>query len=277
MIRTTNKAWTIAVHTILIISCFMFLFPIVWMLLTSLKSNREIMQVPLTILPEAIDISKIKYLLFSDKYFLKYFLNSLIVAGVGTLISTANSVAAGFCFAKINFRGSKVLFFVILSTLMIPFESYMIPLFNFTASLGILNTYTGLIFPIIVSSFGIFLMTQYMQTIPDEMIEAARIDGAGVCSVFFRIVIPNAISPIMLLLIFQFMNAWGDFIWPLIITKTQSMYVMELGVTKYRNTYAIDYSLLMSASMLAITPVVIVYLFFKRYITESMVLTGLKA
>jgi multiple sugar transport system permease protein len=261
----------------LILSCFMFLFPIAWMLLTAMKSNQELMRIPLTILPERVDLSKLKALLFSDRYFFGYFVNSLVVAGVGTIISTANSVAAGFCFAKLQFRGKKFLFFAILATLMIPFESYMIPLFNFTASLGILNTYTGLIFPIIVSSFGVFLMTQYMQTIPDEMIEAAKIDGAGVCGVFFRIVIPNALSPIMLLIIFQFMNAWGDFIWPLIITKTQSMYVMELGITKYRNTINVDYGLLMSASFLAITPVIVVYLFFKRFITESIVMTGLKA
>jgi ABC-type glycerol-3-phosphate transport system permease component len=277
MIRTKNRACIAAMNAVLVLSCLVFLFPIAWMILTSLKSNEEILRVPPTILPDKMDISKYEFLLFSDKFYLKFFLNSLIVAGIGTLVSTLNSIAAGFCFAKINFRGSRILFFVILSTLMIPFESYMIPLFSFIVKLKMLNTYKGLIFPIIVSSFGIFLMTQYMRTIPDEMIEAARIDGASIWKIFMSIVVPLSVSSIMLLAIFQFMTAWGDFIWPLIITKTQGMYVMELGLTKYRNQFDIDYSLLMSASMMAITPVLVVFLFFKRYIIESTVMTGLKA
>ena len=112
-------------------------------------------------------------------------------------------------------------------------------------------------------------MTQYIKTIPDELIEAARIDGASIWKIFFAVIVPLSLSSIVLLAIFQFMTAWGDFIWPLIVSKTQKMYVMELGLTKYRNQFNIDYSLLMSASMMAILPVLIVYLLFKRYIIEK--------
>jgi len=277
MIKSRNRAANLIIHVFLAASCVVFLFPIVWMALTSMKGNAEILKSPPTFLPEKFDFGKYAYLLFSDKFYCRFFMNSIIVAGIGTVVSTIDSMAAGFCFAKIRFRGSRLLFFVILSTLMIPFESYMIPLFNISVKLKLLNTYAGLIFPIIVSSFGIFLMTQYMQTIPDEMIEAARIDGASIWRIFFTIITPLSISSIMLLAIFQFMTAWGDFIWPLIITKSQNMYVMELGLTKYRGQFDIDYSLLMSACMMAITPVLIVFLFFRRYIIESTVMTGIKA
>lgn len=276
MIKEKNSTIRILMNTSLAVSCFIFVFPVFWMLMTSMKSNQEIYNPIPRIFPEFFNISKYKYLLFEDKYYLRFFINSMIVTTIGTIVSTVDSLAAGFCFAKIKFKGSKVIFFVILATLMIPFESYMIPLFDFTVKAKLLNTYRGLIFPIIVSSFGVFLMTQYIKTIPDELIEAARIDGANIWKIFFTIIVPLSLSSIVLLAIFQFMTAWGDFIWPLIVSKTQKMYVMELGLTKYRNQFNIDYSLLMSASMMAILPVLIVYLLFKRYIIESNVMTGIK-
>jgi len=276
MIKEKNRTLRILMNTSLAASCFIFVFPVFWMLMTSMKSNQEIYNPIPRIFPKFFDISKYKYLLFEDKYYLRFFINSMIVTTIGTIVSTVDSLAAGFCFAKIKFKGSKMIFFVILATLMIPFESYMIPLFNFAVKTKLLNTYRGLIFPIIVSSFGVFLMTQYIKTIPDELIEAARIDGANIWKIFFTIIVPLSLSSIVLLAIFQFMTAWGDFIWPLIVSKTQKMYVMELGLTKYRNQFNIDYSLLMSASMMAILPVLIVYLLFKRYIIESNVMTGIK-
>ena len=246
------------------------------MIATSLKPDAEILRIPPTIFPKTWFLGRFEKLLFVDKYFLRYFLNSIIVASVGTFVSTFGSVIAGFVFAKINFRFKNVLFFLLLATIMVPFECYMVPLFNFAVKLGVLDTYPGLIMPIIISSFGIFFLRQFVQTIPDSLIDAARIDGASVWKVFIEIILPISLSATAVLEIFQFMKAWGDFIWTLGITKIEKMYVMELGLTKYRDQFSIDYGTLMAATSLAIVPVLTVFIVLRRYIITGITLSGIK-
>ena len=168
------------------------------------------------------------------------------------------------------------MFFLILATLMIPFQCYMIPLYLMSVQLQWIDTYTGLIFPIVVSSFGIFFVRQNMQSIPDSLLEAAKIDGASIWQTFFLIVVPLSVSAAVVLAIFQFMTAWGDFIWPLVVTNSQKMFVLELGLTKFRGQFADDYGLMMTGASLGIVPVVLVFLFFRRYIIEGMTLSGIK-
>ena len=273
--RLQQKIYRIGTHVVLAVSSIIIIFPFFWMISTSLKPDAEILRIPPTLIP--IHWNKGFYQeLLNDAVFLRYFLNSLIVATTGTVISTCNSLIAGFVFAKFRFRGRNVLFFLILVTIMVPFQCYMIPLYVTAVRSGLVDTYTGLIFPIIVSSFGIFFMRQNIQTIPDSLLEAAKIDGASIWGTFLRIVAPLSVSAIVILGIFQFMTAWGDFIWPLVITNSRKMFVLELGLARFIGEFSIDYGMIMAGATLAILPVVVVFLIFRRYVIEGMTLSGIK-
>jgi len=271
--RKHINTWIIEI--ILFVSSLIIIFPFFWMIVTSLKSNAEILKIPFTIFPEIVNLTNYKKLL-TDGLFLRYFLNSIIVSSVGTVVSTFDSLIAGFVFAKFRFPGKRFLFFLILATLMIPFQCYMIPLYIMSVELKWIDTYTGLIFPIIISSFGIFFIKQNMQSIPDSLLEAAKIDGASIWRTFFKIVMPLSVSSTVVLGIFQFMNAWGDFIWPLVITNSQKMFVLELGLSRFRGEFVDDYGLMMTGATLGIVPVIAIFLIFRRYIIEGMTLAGIK-
>lgn len=263
-------------EVVLAISSLVIIFPFFWMILTSLKSLTEIMRVPITFFPEKIFLDNYRNLL-TDRLFLRYFVNSIIVATVGTVVSTFDSMIAAFVFAKFRFPAKNFLFFLILATLMIPFQCYMLPLYLVAVRLKWIDTYTGLIFPIIISSFGIFFLRQNMQSLPDSLLEAAKIDGASPWRIFFGIVVPLSASACVVLGIFQFMTAWSDFIWPLVVTNSQRMFVLELGLSRFRGQWQDDYGLMMTGATLGIVPVVIVFLIFRRYIIEGMTLSGIKA
>jgi len=265
-----------AAEAVLGVSALVIFFPFFWMVLTSLKSLPEIMRVPVTFFPQKVFLDNYRKLL-GDPLFLRFFLNSIVVSVVGTVVSTFNSMIAGFVFAKFRFPAKRFLFFLILATLMIPFQCYMIPLYLLCVRLKWIDTYAGLIFPIVISSFGIFFIRQNMQSIPDSLLEAARIDGAGIWRIFFTIVVPLSVSACIVLAIFQFMTAWGDFIWPLVATNSQRMFVLELGLARFRGQFQDDYGLMMTGATLGILPVIAVFLVFRRYIIEGMTLSGIKA
>jgi len=266
----------VVTHIILFLSSVAIIFPFFWMVSTSLKLNSEILRVPPTIFPHVLNWGFYNKLIH-DSIFWRYFLNSIIVASTGTIISTFDSLIVGFIFAKFSFRGKNAVFILILATIMIPFQCYMIPLYVLSVRYNLVNTYPGLIFPIIISSFGIFFMRQNIQSIPDTLLEAAKIDGASIWNIFFRVVTPLSVSAIVTLGIFQFMTAWGNFIWPLIITNSREMFVLELGLSKFIGEFSVDYGFIMAGATLAIMPVIIVFLIFKRYVVEGITLSGLKA
>jgi len=273
--RLEQRIYRIVTHFILAVSSVVIIFPFFWMISTSLKPDAEILRIPPTLFPIQWNRGFYEELL-KDTVFLRYFLNSLIVASTGTVISTFNSLIAGFVFAKFRFRGRNTLFFLILVTIMVPFQCYMIPLYVLAVRSSLVDTYAGLIFPIIVSSFGIFFMRQNIQTIPDSLLEAAKIDGASVWGTFLRIIVPLSVSAIVILGIFQFMTAWGDFIWPLVITNSQKLFVLELGLSRFIGEFSVDYGMIMAGATLAILPVVVVFLIFRRYVIEGMTLSGIK-
>ncbi len=265
----------VVTEAVLAVSALAIIFPFFWMIVTSLKTEAEILKVPVTMLPQRLTFANYKKLL-TDALFLRYFLNSIVVATVGTVVSTFDSLIAGFVFAKFSFPAKKFLFFLLLATLMIPFQCYMIPLYVMSVHLHWIDTYAGLIFPIVISSFGIFFIRQNIQSIPDSLLEAAKIDGASSWKIFFTIVMPLSISATVVLAIFQFMTAWGDFIWPLVVTNSQKMFVLELGLSRFRGQFSDDYGLMMTGATLGIVPVMIVFLVFRRYIIEGMTLSGIK-
>ncbi|MDD7381565.1 MAG: carbohydrate ABC transporter permease [Bacillales bacterium] len=250
-------------------------FPLFWMLVTSFKTQEEIMRIPTTILPANWYFgSYIK--IFTDEFFPRYFLNTCITSGIITVVSVAVSALVGYVFAKFNFPFKALFFYAILATIMVPFESFVVPLYNFVRSMHWTNTYLGIVFPSIISSFGMFFMKQNMEQIPDALVEAARIDGAGNYKILATIILPLSVSSISVLSILLFLIAWSEYLWPLIVISKKNMYVLEIGLTLLQDEYFIDYGVMMAGCAVALVPCLILFIFFRRYIMDGIAMSGIK-
>lgn len=251
------------------------IFPLFWMLVTSFKTQEEITAIPTTILPDNWYFGSYKKI-FTDEFFPRYFLNTCITSTIITVVSVAVSALVGYVFAKFNFPLKTIFFYAILATIMVPFESFIVPLYNFVRSINCVNTYFGLVIPSIISSFGMFFMKQNMEQIPDALIEAARIDGAGNYYILGKIIIPLSISSISVLSILLFLIAWSEYLWPLIIATRKEMYVLEIGLTLLQDEYFIDYGVMMAGCAVALLPCLILFIFCRRYIMEGIAMSGIK-
>lgn len=250
-------------------------FPLFWMLVTSFKTQEEIMRIPTTILPANWYLgSYIK--IFTDEYFPRYFLNTCITSIIITVVSVAVSALVGYVFAKFKFPLKALFFYAILATIMVPFESFVVPLYNFVRSMHWTNTYLGIVFPSIISSFGMFFMKQNMEQIPDALVEAARIDGAGNYRILGTIILPLSVSSISVLSILLFLIAWSEYLWPLIVISKKNMYVLEIGLTLLQDEYFIDYGVIMAGCAVALVPCLLLFIFFRRYIMDGIAMSGIK-
>lgn len=239
------------------------MFPFVWMVLSSFKSNAEIASLDQTFVPATWTIAN--FLTIWDKFnFFQLFGNSLFLAVVITAISVYTSLLGGYVFAKYRFRGRGVLFAVILSTMMITWAVVIIPRYTMFRSVGLTDNFASVIIPAAISAFGIFMMRQSMDAIPDEVLEAARIDGASEVRIFHGIVVPMSTNAISALAIFQFLWAWEDYLWPYLMLTTPSTQVLAVGLTTFSGQYTTDYGGLFAATALSTIPVIIVYIIFQR-------------
>ncbi len=262
-------------HSLLLFGVFIMIFPFVWMFLTSFKTEQEILRVPLTFLPLGPTFENYVNVCSAIPIF-RYFINSLWVASVGTLFVLITSAFAGSVFAKYDFPFKNVLFVIILGTTMIPFECYMIPFYLMISKAGLIDTYTGIIAPLVITSFGVFLMRQHVASIPDDLMDAARIDGCGELRVFWNVIIPLSIPALSALAIFNFMFCWAFFVWPLIITNSADHFVLEVGLTIFQNQYTIAYGPVMAGTAISVVPVVLIFMFFRRHIISGMAMSGMK-
>jgi multiple sugar transport system permease protein len=262
-------------HLILAPLAFLIVFPIAWMVLTSLKPSAETILWPPKILPQVPTLQNY-YEVFVRWPFLRFFLNSLLVSGVSTVMILLTSSSAGYAFAKIKSRWLNLIFFVFIATIIVPFESYMIPVYLLVNRLGWLNSYPGLILPFVIMAFGVFFMRQTIQAIPDELIQAARIDGCSEFAIFWRMILPLSVGPLSALAIYAFLNVWGFFTWPLIITTTQDMYTTEIGLTLFQSQFFIEYGLVAAGATVTALPLLLVFFIFQRRIITAVTLTGLK-
>jgi multiple sugar transport system permease protein len=262
-------------HLILAPLAFLIVFPIAWMVLTSLKPSAETVLWPPKMLPQAPTLHNY-YEVFVRWPFLRFFLNSLVVSGVSTLAILLTSSSAGYAFAKIKSRWLNVIFFIFVATIIVPFESYMIPVYLLVNRLGWLDSYPGLILPFIIMAFGVFFMRQTIQAVPDELIQAARIDGCSEFAIFWRMIVPLSVGPLSALAIYAFLNVWGFFTWPLIITTTQDMYTTEIGLALFQSQFFIEYGLVAAGATVTALPLLLVFFIFQRRIITAVTLTGLK-
>jgi len=250
-------------------------FPVAWTVSASLKPNAEVLLVPVRWIPSAVSWENFVRP-FIEKPFGRYFVNSIAVSGSVTALGLFFCSLAGYGFAKFNFRGRNILFLYVLSTLMVPLHVIMISLFLVVRSFGWLNTYQSLIVPSMISAFGIFLMRQFMLSIPSEYIDSARIDGEHEFGIFLRIIVPMVTPPMATLAIYTFMGSWDDFLWPLIVISVDKLKTIPLGMASFESIYRSSYNYLMAISLLALLPMLVAFVFFQRKIIQSVVMSGLK-
>lgn len=264
-------------HLVLIFACAIIIMPLAWMVLTALKTHEQVFsQPPWWIPPQPVLMDNIRNV-FARIDFGRYLLNSVVVATAITLLDLFFSTLAGYALAKYEFPGKRIIFAMIIMTMMVPFIVIVIPQYILVRDLGWLDSYQGLIIPFAISSFGIFLMRQALAGTPDEFIDAARIDGAGEWRILFQIVVPMHVPALVSLAILRFLGEWDSLLWPLVATNSAQMRTMSLGMALMQDDrYGTDLPTLMAAATMALAPVVIVYVFLQRYFIKSVSASGLK-
>ncbi|RWZ54434.1 carbohydrate ABC transporter permease [Halobacillus fulvus] len=255
---------TLSYLTLLIVSVIM-VGPFLWLLATSLKSGSEnIFAYPPQFIPENPTLANFGAVLEYFPFF-TYLFNSTVVAILTVGANLLFCSLAAYPLARMNFRGKSLVFILIISTMMIPFQLLMIPIYILALDLGLQNTYLGLVLPHATTAFGIFLMRQAFLTIPYELDESARMDGANAFQIWWRILMPLVKPSLVTLAIFTFMMAWGDFLWPLIILNDQSMYTLPLGVQSLQGNFSSNWRYIAAGSIISVLPIIIIFSILQRY------------
>jgi multiple sugar transport system permease protein len=276
-------------HVVLAAGAVAMLLPFVWMLSTSLKPPDQLFTVPPTWLPRPLEFDTYVKAMSAGN-FGRYAVNSLLLAMANMLTNVLLSAFAGYAFARLKFPGRNLLFVLVLATLMVPYQVTIIPLFVIVrhiplfggndvlgqGGIGWINSYWGLIVPGAVGAFGIFMLRQFFQTLPVELEDAARIDGAGELRIFWQIMLPLAMPAIATLAIFSFQAGWNAFLWPLLITTTDDMRTIQLGLTVFVQQYSTQWGQLMAATVVATLPVIVVFAAGQRLMVRGIAFTGLK-
>jgi multiple sugar transport system permease protein len=275
-VRTTNKFMTsLMKYIILGLGCIVMLVPMIWMISTAFKPLDQVFAIPIQWIPREFHFENFT-LPFQQRPFFRYFINSGIVAVVVTFTNLFFSSLAAFGLAKYNFPGRKIIFILILSVMMLPIEVRVVPLFLLVRALGLVDTYLGLIVPASITAFGVFIMHQFLVTLPTEYIEAGRIDGLSEFGIFLKIVLPLSKPALSALTIFVFLDSWNDYFWPLVATSTDSIRTLPLGLALFENIYFTQYNQVMAVSLLVTLPVLIVFLIMQKRFIEGMVMSGIK-
>lgn len=261
----------IPIHATLILISLLSIFPFIWLLSTSLKGGGEnIFAYPPTIIPK--DFTWANYTgVWHRVDLMRYFINSMIVAGGTVLLNLILSALAGYPLARMEFKGKKITFFAILATIMVPFQAIMLPVYLITLKLHLVDSYSdtlgfiGLIMPFAVSAFGIFLMRQAFLTIPKEMEEAAIVDGCNVFQVFCRVLLPMVKPSLAVLAIFTFIGSWGEFLWPSIVLTKEAMYTLPVGVNNLQGMFSSNWRFIAAGSIISTIPIIIFFLAMQKY------------
>ena len=275
--RSATKSLTqLCVYIIVVSGAVLMIFPFLWMASTAIKSESQIFAWPPQWIPIPAHLENFVKM-WGVAAFANYFLNSWIVAGIGTIVVLFFCSLAGFAFAKYEFPARNIIFMILLTTLMIPAQVTLIPVFLIVKTLGWLNSYPGLIVPGLGNVFALFLMRQFMQTIPNDLVDAARIDGCSEFRIYRQIILPLAKPIIATLGIFVFMLYWNNLFWPLIIISQDKMKTLQLGLSLLKTGYGTTrWNILMAGATLGSVPMIMVFLFLQRYFIQGITLTGLK-
>lgn len=273
--RTTRrrKLSQIALVAILLLGGLLMIFPFVWMISSSFKRPQDIYS--LSLIPPVFTLDSYRAVL-QDTSYVRWFANSLVIASITTASVAFFDSLAGYTLAKFKFPGSMVIFILILSTLMVPTEMLVIPWFMMSIELQWTDSYWGVMFPGVISAFGVFLMRQFFMGVPNELIDAARLDGFGEFRIFWKIALPLVKPAVAALCIFTFLGNWNAYIWPLIVIRSEEMRTLPVGVAFFSSENGARFDLIMAAATLATVPVIIIFLIFQKQIIKGIALAGLK-
>jgi multiple sugar transport system permease protein len=264
------------VYILLVLGILLMVGPFLWMLLGSMKPQAEFLVDPPTFLPKDATTGNYERL-FGQLDFPRFFFNSSVVALVVTVGNVLFCPMLGYSLAKLQWRGKRVIMGLVLATLMVPAGITLIPNFVLMRNLGLVNTYPGLILPFLVGPFGVFLTRQFMYGIPDELLEAARMDGASEWRIFWQIVLPLTVPVLATLGILTFLGSWNSFLYPLVMAQEPGMYTLPVALATFATgQYQADHGMLMAGSVVLVVPVLIIFVLFQRWITQGIATTGLK-
>ncbi|SCL35875.1 carbohydrate ABC transporter membrane protein 2, CUT1 family [Micromonospora rhizosphaerae] len=275
-LRTRDRVAKTVLYVVLLVGLLAVAGPFVWMALSSVKPEAEIREAPPTWWPETFTLDNFREL-FSRLDFPLYFFNSFLVAALVTVGNLLFCSLVGYALAKLRYPGKRVLFLAVLGMLMVPGMVTFVPQFVLVSNMGLTNTYAGLILPFLVGPFGVFLMRQFLQSIPDDLIEAARVDGAGEFRIFWRVVVPLCRPALATLGILTFLASWNNFLWPLVVATTEDKYTLPVALALYSvGQNRTDYGLLLSGAVVVVLPVLIVFLVLQRHFLRGIATTGIK-
>lgn len=265
----------IIVYGILAAGTVFILFPITWAAISALKPNDQIFNIPMNWIPRSLEWSNFTRP-FVEKPFLLYFGNSIFAALVSVLLTIIIASLAGFSLAKYHYFGRSVAFIAILTTLMLPVQVILVPLYLVVRDLGWLDTYQGLILPQAVNAFSIFLMRQHIMAIPDDYIEAARLDGASELGILWRVILPMSRSALSAVVIFSFLASWDSYVWPLVVVTRETFRTLPLGLSLFFSEYSSDYGQALAASIMIMIPMLLLFIALQRHFVEGLTRSGLK-
>jgi len=272
---TKKRLGTVFFYGVAILLAVIALIPFLWMISTSFKSRGALMSIPIEWIPE--NPTWDAYIkVFSKFPFAKTIANSLFISVSYTAITLLSSAMAAFAFARLRFTGSKVIFGGYLATMMIPTQVTMIPLFVIMTKLGLKDSYASVIMPSIFRPFAIFLLVQQMRTIPEDLLAAARIDGAGVFQVFRKIALPLCIPSLATLSITTFMESWNDYLWPLLMLGDKDKMTLPIALSTLNGQYGTEYNVLMAGSLVSMVPIIVIYIIAQRQFKSGMMAGGIK-
>ncbi|UXH43388.1 carbohydrate ABC transporter permease [Rossellomorea vietnamensis] len=271
---TKSKAEKLLIIVLLALGGIIVSVPFIWMISSSFKPESEVLQIPPSLIPENPTLENYVNL-FESMNFGVYLRNTLIIV-LFSFVGLFFNAMAGYGFAKYQFKGREKIFYIVLATMMIPAQVTMIPVYLILNEMGLTNTMTGIVLPGLAAAFSIFLFRQFMTTIPTDLIEAARLDGAGEFYIFFRLIVPIAKPIFAVQGILTFIGAWNSFLWPLIIANDESLYTLSVGLSLLQGQYANNFGLQMAGAAFMVVPIIIIFSFFQKYIVEGFTMSGIK-
>ncbi len=271
----TKRIKTVIFRLIEVFFILLWIFPLVWLVITSLKLENEVVTKTFTFWPQNPTFANyIKA--FTSTYILNWLLNSLIISIVTMVLTIVVDCPIAYAFAKINFKGKNILFWLVMASMMVPFQVLIVPLYLQFNAFGMVNTLTAAILPRVALPIGIFILKQFYEEIPTALEEAAFIDGANRFKIFSTIILPLGKAAMTTVIILSFINAWNDFLWPLIVINDTIKYPITVGIANFQGTHGTQYSLIMAGAAIASLPQLVFFLIFRRKIIDGIAMTGIK-
>ena len=272
MVRTFKS---VIINLLAILQSLIFIVPGLWLIISAFKKGSELFTYPLELIPQNPTVENFVKV-WRDMDFITYTLNTLFVAVFATVLTIILSTMCGYALAKYRYKWMNIIFILLLSTTLLPTEVMMAPSFIVILKLGLYNNLLGLVIPTLSTLTGVFMLRQFFVTVPDELIEAARLDGASEMTIFLRLMVPFSIPINAILAIFSFRWRWNDYVWPLIVIDEPKKYTLQLALRNLVGEMAIDWSSLLAASVLSMIPIIVIFLIFQRYIMSGNIGSGLK-